>query len=178
MALDAAPDGAPEPSREYAVQLSCGGCEAAVRAALSQLPHVSSVSCSLAAGTIVVEGAAPPERVLAALQATGRAARLVGSGAADAVPPHVGPPEENAAAVAEFKGVSYGTGPIRGVLRVAQLTGASVPCMCAAPRLFRAKTTRLTSSPDPKPTLHWRTCPCAACRPAGRSAWRCTAAAT
>ena len=53
-----------------------------------------------------------------------------------AVPAHVGPAEENAACVAEFKGAAHGTGPLRGVVRVAQLTGTrrslpfrvSLPC--------------------------------------------------
>ena len=40
------------------------------------------------------------------------------------MPAHVGPAEENAACVAEFKGAAHGTGPLRGVVRVAQLTGA------------------------------------------------------
>ena len=41
------------------------------------------------------------------------------------MPAHVGPAEENAACVAEFKGAAQGTGPLRGVVRVAQLTGAA-----------------------------------------------------
>jgi hypothetical protein len=48
----------------------------------------------------------------------------------------VGPAEENAACVAEFKGAAHGTGPLRGVVRVAQLTGAprcvSLACVLRA----------------------------------------------
>ena len=157
----AAPDAAPVPRREYAVDLACSACEAAVHAALKALPGVTRAAASAAAQTVVVDGDAAPEAVLAALAATGRAARLVGQGAADgtvsrmrmralrimpgwrergaqsdarasaavfarcfaAVPSHVGPAEENAACVAEFKGAAHGTGPLRGVVRVAQLTG-------------------------------------------------------
>ena len=80
----AAPSGAfPAPRREYAVDLACGACEAAVRAALARLPGVASATASAAAQTVVVDGDAEPEAVLAALAATGRAARLVGQGAAD-----------------------------------------------------------------------------------------------
>jgi len=69
--------------REYAVDLACGACEAAVTRALAALPGVASCAASAASQTVVVEGEAPPEAVLAALAATGRAARLVGQGAAD-----------------------------------------------------------------------------------------------
>jgi hypothetical protein len=47
-------------------------------------------------------------------------------GAAAVVPPHVGPAGENAAVVAEFKGVAHGHGPLKGVVRVAQLSGTRV----------------------------------------------------
>jgi copper chaperone CopZ len=69
--------------REYAVDLACGACEAAVTRALAALPGVASCAACAASQTVVVEGEAPPEAVLAALAATGRAARLIGQGAAD-----------------------------------------------------------------------------------------------
>jgi|APGre2960657444_1045066.scaffolds.fasta_scaffold00052_3 copper chaperone for superoxide dismutase len=122
MVCEAAP--APLLRREYAVEeLSCAACESSVRSALSSLPAVTSVSTSLQHGTVVVEGEASVEAVVDALARGGFSARLIGSGDFTAVPPHVGPPHENAACVAEFKGAAYGTGSLCGVLRVAQLSG-------------------------------------------------------
>ena len=82
-AADAAPASAGAPRREYAVELACGACEAAVTRALLALPGVTSAHASAAAQSVIVDGEAPPEAVLEALNATGRAARLVGQGAAD-----------------------------------------------------------------------------------------------
>ena len=122
MTCQAAP--APLLRREYAVdELSCAACESSVRSALSGLPAVTSVSTSLQLGTVVVEGEAREEAIVDALARGGFSARLIGSGDFTAVPPHVGPPHENTACVAEFKGAAYGTGSLCGVLRVAQLSG-------------------------------------------------------
>lgn len=82
--------------------------------------------------TVVVTGDVPIDSVLSAIETTGRVAALVGTGSAldaalrRAVPPEVGPPEENTVAVAEFKGHAYGHGAVHGVLRLVQLTGAHV----------------------------------------------------
>lgn len=93
-AAEAAPSGAaagtaaPVPRREYAVDLACSACEAAVHATLAALPGVAHAVASAAAQTVVVDGEATPEAVLAALAAAGRAARLIGQGAADGTGPH------------------------------------------------------------------------------------------
>jgi copper chaperone for superoxide dismutase len=118
--------------REYAVELTCGACASAVREALQALPEVQAVEVYLDTSTVLVTGDVPIDSVLSAIQTTGRVAALVGTGSAldaalrRAVPKEVGPPEENTAAVAEFKGHAYGHGAVHGVLRLVQLTGAHV----------------------------------------------------
>ena len=116
--------------REYAVHMTCDGCASAVRGALERLAHVQSVAVFLDRGAVLVTGDAPVDDVLAAVEATARAVRLVGSGSASeapllSVPPLVGVAHESTAAVAEFKGTAYGHGPVYGVMRLVQLTGAS-----------------------------------------------------
>jgi copper chaperone for superoxide dismutase len=115
--------------REYAVQMTCDGCASAVRGAVKPLAGVESVAVFPDRGTFLVTGDVAVDAVLAAVEATGRAVRLVGSGSASeapllSVPPLVGLPDESTAAVAEFKGTAYAHGPVYGVMRLVQLTGA------------------------------------------------------
>ena len=166
--------------REYAVQMTCDGCASAVRGALDQLAQVQSVSVFLDRGTVLVTGDVPVDDVLAAVEATGRAVRLVGSGSASdtpllSVPPLVGVPHESTAAVAEFKGTAYGHGPVYGTMRLVQLTGTSVSHTHAwmLPSLLTLDVIALLQTAQ-----RARRCRSPACRLPRPCAWQYTPAAT
>lgn len=57
--------------------MTCGSCVRAVERALSGVPGVERSVVELAAGRAVVEGAARPEDLLAAVEAAGYGARLL-----------------------------------------------------------------------------------------------------
>jgi len=75
----------------FAVPLSCESCIEDVSASLYRLPGIATVSANLQQQLISVKGTAAPSAVVAAIQDTGRAAILRGSGLSNSMRRH--PPE-------------------------------------------------------------------------------------
>jgi len=64
-------------TREYNVEMTCGGCSKAVNSVLTKTPGVSKVDIDLPAKKVVVEGTATKETIEGALQKTGKAYTFV-----------------------------------------------------------------------------------------------------
>ena len=62
--------------------MSCAACSARVEKAVSKVPGVTACSVSLLTNSMGVEGTAPPQSVIAAVQAAGYGASLKGAGSA------------------------------------------------------------------------------------------------
>lgn len=58
--------------------MSCGHCRASVEKALKRVPGVEKVEVFLQEGKAVVEGSAPAERLIAAVQEEGYSAQVAG----------------------------------------------------------------------------------------------------
>ena len=64
--------------------MSCAACQARVEKAVGQVPGVCSVSVSLLTNSMGVEGTAPREEIIRAVEAAGYGASLKGAPAGEA----------------------------------------------------------------------------------------------
>ncbi|XP_024518027.1 copper chaperone for superoxide dismutase, chloroplastic/cytosolic isoform X5 [Selaginella moellendorffii] len=94
---------------EYMVDMKCEGCVKSVRGKLEPLEGVKAVTVDLSNQVVRVLGTAPVKAISAALEETGRSARLIGQGSLEDF--------GVSAAVVEFKGPE-----IHGVVRFAQVS--------------------------------------------------------
>lgn len=78
-------EGAEVATHQFTVQMTCGGCEKAVRAVLSKTEGVTGVAVDLAAKRVCVTGSASKELLLERLAKTGKLTQYVGSGCGDSV---------------------------------------------------------------------------------------------
>ncbi|XP_024518024.1 copper chaperone for superoxide dismutase, chloroplastic/cytosolic isoform X2 [Selaginella moellendorffii] len=99
----------PELLTEYMVDMKCEGCVKSVRGKLEPLEGVKAVTVDLSNQVVRVLGTAPVKAISAALEETGRSARLIGQGSLEDF--------GVSAAVVEFKGPE-----IHGVVRFAQVS--------------------------------------------------------
>eukprot|EP00211_Chloroparvula_japonica_P018785 CAMPEP_0119119306 /NCGR_PEP_ID=MMETSP1310-20130426/852_1 /TAXON_ID=464262 /ORGANISM="Genus nov. species nov., Strain RCC2339" /LENGTH=72 /DNA_ID=CAMNT_0007108731 /DNA_START=66 /DNA_END=284 /DNA_ORIENTATION=+ len=62
---------------EFEVDMMCNGCANAVKNVLSRVDGVQSVECSWENNSVVVEGSASVDNMLAAIKKTGKSHKLV-----------------------------------------------------------------------------------------------------
>ena len=74
--------------------MSCAACQARVEKAVKKVPGVSSVSVSLLTNSMGVEGTAPQEEIIRAVEAAGYGASIKGAPAANAAPEVLAAEEE------------------------------------------------------------------------------------
>ncbi|XP_055345507.1 copper chaperone for superoxide dismutase-like isoform X2 [Paramacrobiotus metropolitanus] len=105
---DSIPESPLRTNMEFAVEMSCQGCESTVRKALENVAGIKVLSVDAAAERVLLESALPSTQVQQLIEQTGRQAVLRGVGA---------PGQQLGAAVVEF----YGIGGVKGVTRFVQL---------------------------------------------------------
>jgi copper chaperone len=64
------------PTVDFKVSMACGGCAAAVKKVLLNMPGVTGVEVDLDAQKVSVAGDAPAADLLAAVQGAGKAAEM------------------------------------------------------------------------------------------------------
>lgn len=127
---------------EMFVKMSCEGCAKSVRKALEKNSW-EVVKIDVPAELVVVRAPASAKEVLAAVETTGKEARIIGSSAADEatliVPENVGSYEESVSVIGEFRGQDFGHGPVLGVVRIIQLTNTTAALQLSLGKLEPGK---------------------------------------
>ena len=100
----------------FSVPITCESCTEEISRVLSELPGIQETSYSISSKLVTAKGTEPPSNIIAAIQSTGRAAILRGTGKANSAavciletpPPAVAPPTPPSS-------------PVRGLVRLIEL---------------------------------------------------------